>query len=89
MVLASHPPVTNELESAEHLANGEEADALSEDDAAGDELGAVHATYRVKKPRLGDALEELTRRLEGFPCVPEVGLESCNRSTNPLSVLSG
>lgn len=33
--------VADNLEAADHLADGEEAEALSEDDAAGDELGGA------------------------------------------------
>ena len=39
MVSTSLAVVADDLESANHLSNGEEAEALSEDDSAGEELG--------------------------------------------------
>ena len=45
-------PVTNDLESAEHLANGEEANHLGGDNANLLESGRVHVPYAVEE-RLG------------------------------------
>jgi hypothetical protein len=54
VVRGSLSSVANELESANHLANGEKSKALSEDDAAGNELAGGQAA---------DLLEEVLRRL--------------------------
>lgn len=63
--------VANELEAAGNLADGEEAEALGEDDATGDELGGAQAA---------DLLEDVLGRdgaaLEPRPEVLVGGLES-------------
>lgn len=75
MMVTSLPSVADKLESANYLANGEEAEAFGEDDAARDKVRYVQAAYRLEECGLRDDLEELARRLDGFPCVPKVALE--------------
>lgn len=75
--------VANELESANHLTNGEESKALGENNTAGNELAGSQAA---------GLLEEVLRRLEdgavldGLPQVLVEGLEGCNRTTGRVSV---
>jgi hypothetical protein len=65
--------VSNELESANHLADGEEADALGEDDAASGELGGakVAGTLDEVHARSDDASV-----LDGLPQLLVEALES-------------
>lgn len=75
--------VANELESANHLTNGEKSKALGEDDTAGNELAGSQAA---------DLLEEVLGRLEdgaaldGLPQGLVEGLEGCNGTTGRVSV---
>lgn len=75
VVRGSLSSVANELESANHLANGEKSKALSEDDAASNELAGSQAA---------GLLEEVLGRLEdgaapnGLPQGLVEGLEGSN-----------
>lgn len=64
--------VADELEAADDLADGEEADKLREDDAAGGELGGADAADAVEDGLRG--LEEAAGA-EGVPRVLVEGLE--------------
>jgi hypothetical protein len=64
--------VADNLEAADHLADGEEAEALGEDDAAGDELGGADVADGLEDGLGG--LEEAAG-LDGSPGVLVVGLE--------------
>lgn len=72
--------VADELEAADNLADGEEAEALGEDDTTGDELGSAEAA-----DLLDDVLGRDGAALESRPEVLVGGLESghgtvrCNR----------
>lgn len=72
VVLASLAVVADELEATNHLADGEETQALGGNDAASGELGGAE---------VADLVEEVLRRLEdgagldGAPQVLVVGLE--------------
>lgn len=78
VVRGSLSSVANELESANHLANGEKSKALSEDDAASNELAGSQAA---------GLLEEVLGRLEdgaapnGLPQGLVEGLEGSNGTT--------
>jgi hypothetical protein len=71
--------VANQLESANHLTNSEESEALSQNDAASNELTGSQAT---------DLLEEVLRRsedgaaLDGFPKGLVERLEGGNGTTS-------
>lgn len=75
MVRGGLAVVPDKLEAADHLADGKEADALSEDNTTSDDLGSAD---------VAGALENGLRRLEeasgldGSPDVLVVGLEGGN-----------
>jgi hypothetical protein len=74
--------VTDKLEAAEHLANGEEADALSGKDAGGGQLGPADAADLFHGGGGIDGAEGLREGsglLNGFPQVLVVGLEGADR----------
>jgi hypothetical protein len=64
--------VANELHAANHLADGEETDALGEDDTAGGELGGAEVAGLVEEV-LGGAEDSAV--LDGSPEVLVVGLD--------------
>lgn len=64
--------VADELEAADHLADGEEADALGEDDAAGGELGGAEVAG-LGEEVLGRGEDGAV--LDGLPEVLVVGLD--------------
>ena len=67
--------VTNELEPANHLADGEEAEKLSQQDAASDDLRPRDVAHLLGVERLGEGLDESGGVLQLLPKVLEVGLE--------------
>ena len=72
MVSGSLAAVANQLESANHLANGEEAEALGEDDTTSSDLDTVEIPGLVEEV-LGGLKEGPV--LDGLQCVLVVGLE--------------
>ena len=72
-------PVANNLESAEHLADGEETDNLSSDNADLLESGRVHVAYTGHEGlgvfRGRDAVDVCRRVLESLGHGLEVGLD--------------
>jgi hypothetical protein len=67
--------VPDELEAANHFADGEEAEALGEQDAAGGRLGSCDVAQLLGVGGLDDAVEEPGRVLELLDQVLVVGLE--------------
>jgi hypothetical protein len=61
--------IANQLEPANHLADGEESEALSEDDAAGNELGLADVSKLLEQGGrlLNCRLEERGGALQRFP----------------------
>ena len=57
MVGTSLAVVANELEAANHLANGEETEALGSDDTASGELGRANVAGALEKALCGLATE--------------------------------
>lgn len=72
MVSGSLAAVANQLESANHLANGEEAEALGEDDTTSSDLDTAEIPGLVEEV-LGGLKEGPV--LDGLQCVLVVGLE--------------
>lgn len=78
VVVRSLAVVSNQLESANHLANGEKADAFGKEDTAGGELRVAEAP-EVARPGLRGGSEgphQRRRLLEGVEGGLVVGVES-------------
>lgn len=73
MLVARLAAIADDLETTNHLADGEEAEALGEDDAAAGEVGGVEAADLLEevlghlevRAALNGAPEILVRGLEG------------------------
>lgn len=84
MVRANLAVVSNELEAANNLANGEEAEGLGEDDTAGGKLGHADISYGVDEALGGS---EDAAAGNGLPEALVEGLEGSGGGDGHLLVL--
>lgn len=75
MVRGGLAVVADNLHAADHLADGEETDALGEDDAASGQLGGAEVAGLVEEV-LGGGEDGAV--LDGAPEVLVVGLDGCD-----------
>lgn len=83
--------VTNNLEPADHLANGEEAEALGSHDTTSNQLSAVDVSELLQHGRgllrgLGGGLRESTGVSNGVQDVLVVALESLHGTITKVSI---
>lgn len=85
--------VADELEPADHLADGEEAEALSGDNAGRRELGVADAADEAaalgRLDELGRGLEEGAGAADGLPSALVEGLEGGHGAASPLVCVPG